>query len=105
MGTSIFRHSTSEATGDNKMAFLEGLWMLGASFLGTLFLFITWFHPAFSLNEVFFFSVVFSIMSSSWIDHRAGLLVQRIQRAGNHNLECLLHCLGAPLRQVSLQED
>ncbi len=46
--------------------------MLGASFLGTLFLFITWFHPAFSLNEVFFFSIVFSILSSSWI----GFIVQ-----------------------------
>ncbi|ELR19176.1 uncharacterized protein ACA1_032000 [Acanthamoeba castellanii str. Neff] len=54
------------------MAYLEGLWMLGASFLGTLFLFITWFHPAFSLNEVFFFSIVFSILSSSWI----GFIVQ-----------------------------
>lgn len=51
------------------MAFLEGLWMLGASFLGTLFMFLTYFHPAFSLNEIFFFSVVFSILSSTWLGY------------------------------------
>jgi hypothetical protein len=54
------------------MAFLEGLWMLGASFFGTLFMFITYFHPAFSLNEIFFFSIVFSVLSSSWL----GFIVQ-----------------------------
>lgn len=49
------------------MAFIEGLYMLGVSFFGTLCMFLTYFHPAFSLNEIFFFSVVFSIMSSTWL--------------------------------------
>lgn len=54
------------------MAFLEALWLIGSSLLGTLCMFITFFHPAFSLNEIFFFSVVFSILASSWL----GFLVQ-----------------------------